>query len=746
MLHQVTRILLSSAAMLATFAMPAVAQDMLTLEEVVVTAQKRKQSVQDVPIAISTLDKAAIERQRITNVTDISLHAPNVEIVDSPANTTAATIAIRGASQISPAITWENSVGIYLDGVFMGKNLGAIFDIAELERVEVLRGPQGTLYGKNTVGGAVNLITRKPSNKFGGSLTAELGHKGYWSGRTTINTPDWQGLKSSLTLYQAKRDGFTDNRPDQLGNPLAASPSSDEFHNLDEQATRLALQWDLNDNLSVNYTFDHSDQDNKPRFGQLTQTSSNSYLYSGMQEPYLTKDDERADKGSNDWAIEETSKSTGHALDLQWRGDSYTLRSITSYRELDWDDTIDIDGTAIDIFHSSRHVDYSSLSQELQLSGSLDQLDYVVGAYYFEEDADVLNPITFFGTFGSPTSNNRYGLDTDSVALYGQLDWRPAMFGDRLTVTTGLRWTEERKDQYIVHPGMFNAQANDTFENTSPSVALNWVFTDDINGYVRYAKGWKSGGFNGEAAVPAEFNEGYNDEQVTSYETGLKSMLLDGRLLLNGALFYNEFDNFQLSVFEGKFASSVIFNVPEYETKGVEVEAVALVHESLQLTVAYGYLDAEYKKFPSDFTYFDKGDAGTPYSPENSLTLGMDWRIAQTGFGLWDLRIDYSYRDDYVPFIDPDQNAASKMGDRALLNARLAISEIKLGDSGTLQIALWGQNLTDEDYRINTIPFGGVDQRIDPNGDSGVGWTTSYFGDPRTYGIEVRYNFQAIDD
>ncbi|WKD49026.1 TonB-dependent receptor [Microbulbifer spongiae] len=737
---QIIRRLLSSVV-LAIIALSAAAQENLILEEVVVTAQKRKQSVQEVPIAISTFDKTAIQHRRISNITDISLSAPNVEIVDSPANTTAATIAIRGASQISPAITWENSVGIYLDGVFMGKNLGAVFDIVELERVEVLRGPQGTLYGKNTVGGAVNLITRKPGDEFSGSLIAELGSAGYWSGRATINTPDWKGLKSSLTLFKAERDGFSGNRPDEFDNPLAAPPSSHEFQNLDEQAARLALQWDTSENLGVSYTFDYSDQDNKPRFGQLTQISSNSYLYSGIQEPYLTRDDERADKGSNDWAIEEASESTGHALDIQWQGDNTTLRSITAYRELDWNDTIDIDGTAIDIFHSSRYVNYDAFSQELQLSGNLDQLDYVVGAYYFEEDADVLNPITFFGAFGNPTSHNRYGLDTNSVALYGQLDWRPAIYDDRLTVTAGLRWTEEKKDQYIIHPSIFTAQASDTFDNTSPSIALNWSFTDDINVYLRHAKGWKSGGFNGEAALPAEFYQGYKDEQVTSYETGLKSMLLNGRLRLNGAVFYNEFDNFQLSVFEGEFAASVIFNVPKYETKGVEIEAIALVNEGLQLTASYGYLNAQYKKFPNNFTYFNKEDAGTPYSPKNSLTLGMDWRIDQKTFGLWDLHIEYSYRDDYVPFIDPDQNAASAINDRTLLNARLAFDEIKLGNSGTLLIALWGQNLTDEDYRINTIPFGGVDQRIDPNSGSGVGWTTSYFGDPRTYGIETRYSF-----
>jgi iron complex outermembrane receptor protein len=715
------------------------------LEEIVVTAQKRSQSVQDIPIAISAFDQAAIEANRIERITDIGNLAPNVEIVDSPTNTTSATVAIRGASQINPAITWENAVGIYLDGVFIGKNLGAVFDIADLERVEVLRGPQGTLYGKNTVGGAINLISRKPSGEFGGSVTGTAGNEGLWAVRASVDTPEMAGLKGTVSVYKEERDGFADNERDPAGefNPLVNPPSDDEFQNEDTQAARVALLWDATDSLSAAYTFDYSETDNLPRFGQLTQVSPNSVLYSGgLQEAYLTDDDDRAEEGSNDWAFEEKSEVEGHALDITWRGDNITLRSISAYRELTWDDVIDIDGTALDLFHSERHVDYEAFSQEFQLTGSMDNLDYVLGVYYLDEDADVFNPITFFGGFGNPTLDNRYGLDNESVAVYGQGDWRPAMFDERLTLSLGARWTEEDKDQYIDHPyAFFTEDTDDTFDNTSVSVAASWAFTDNVNAYARYAQGWKSGGFNGEAQDAAEFLSGYDDEEVDSYEIGLKSLLLEGRLQLNLAAFYNEFDNFQASVFEGAAAASVVYNVPEYQTEGFEVEALALVTEDLQVSLTYGYLDASVEELPSQFDFFDEDDAGTPYSPENSLSLGLDWNIAQTGYGTWGLNVTYTYLDEYVPYFDPDQNAASEIDSRSLLNARLALTEIPVGDSGNLEIALWGQNLTDEDYRINTIPFGGVDQRVDPNGGSGVGWTTSYFGDPQMYGVDVTYSF-----
>lgn len=736
------RNLLSTAVLVAATGAPL--SHAAVLEEIVVTAQKREQSMQDIPVAVTAMDAAAIESRRISQVTDISLFAPNVEIVDSPTNTTAATIAIRGASQINPALTWESSVGIYLDGVFIGKNLGSIFDIAELERVEVLRGPQGTLYGKNTVGGAVNLITRKPSGELSGSITGEIGNEGYMAGRLSIDTPEVAGIRGTLSYYTSDRDGFADNDPDPaVGlNPLVSpETSSDEFQDREVEALRIALQADLTEALTASYTFDYSDVEALPRFGQLTHTSPNSFLYAGgIQEPYLTDDDKRATSGSNDQSFVESSEIQGHALNIVWNGDNFSLRSITSYREMDWFDTIDIDGTQIDIFTATRDVDYESLSQELQLSGSTDQVDYVVGAYYFEEEGDVGNPISFFRAFGVPTSDNSYGLDNESVALYGQADWRPAALDNRLTVSLGLRWTEEKKEQYIVHPGIFDETTDDSFDTTSPAISLTWAVNDDINVYTRYAMGWKSGGFNGEAATTEEFLRGYKDEEVIAYEIGMKSRLLDGRLQLNGAVFYNDFDNFQLSVFEGQNASSLVVNAPGFETSGLELEAVALLTEGLMVSLAYGYLDAEYTKFPSDFDFFDKDDAGIPYSPENNLTLGVDWTIAQTNYGEWALHVDYSYLDDYVPYIDPDQNDVSQIDSRSLFNARLALTQVELGH-GSLDVALWGKNLTDEDYRINTIPFGGVDQRIDPNQGSGVGFATSYFGDPRTYGLEVTYNF-----
>ena len=212
------------------------------LEETVVTAQMTERSLQDTPIAITTFNQMEIDTRRIGDVKDLALFVPNMQIANSPGGTSGATIAIRGASTINPAITWEPVVGLYLDGVFLGKNLGGIFQIAELERVEVLRGPQGTLYGKNTVGGAINLITRLPSEESGGQADIAFGNEGYVQGKIRLDTGTLGRFRASAAYVYGERDGFYDNvDSDPTGgfNPLVNPRSSNEFNNLDSEVWRL---------------------------------------------------------------------------------------------------------------------------------------------------------------------------------------------------------------------------------------------------------------------------------------------------------------------------------------------------------------------------------------------------------------------------------------------------------------------------------------------------------------------------
>jgi iron complex outermembrane receptor protein len=726
------------------------------IEEVIVTAQKREQSLQDTPIAITAFDKSAIDARGISTVRDLSLFAPNVLIVESPTGTSGATIAIRGSATINPALTWEPVVGMYMDGVFLGKNLGGIFDVAELERVEILRGPQGTLYGKNTVGGAINMITARPAEEMGGEIQLSVGNEGYTQGRARLDSGSLgtvgEGIgefRANLAYLKAERDGFYDNKfldPAGGTNPFVNPTSSSEFSNLDSEVWRVDTTLQITDTFGARYSYDHSERDQKPSMGQLTDVNQALFDFQGvgflgnLMELYVVPEGDRASKISNDHSEGERSEIDGHSFFLDWDAGDWgmlgdvSLKSITAYREMDYKDDIDIDGTNMDVFHSGRDIDYDQTSQEFQLLGATDNVDYVVGLYYFEENGDVNNPISFFGLFGTPTDNNQYGLNNESYAIYSQAEWRPPSI-EKLTVTAGIRYTDEEKDQYIVHPnsstggvGAFSEDDNDSWDNTSGSLVLGWDFSDEIHTYAKVASGWKSGGFNGEAPTAESFHESYDPEEVTSYELGLKSRLLDKRLQLNVAAFYNDIDDMQFSVFlEGSGgAASTVNNAGQATTQGIELEAIAQLTDNLRLGVNYGYLDADYDKF-IELGQDVKNDKDFPYAPENTASVSLDWAIGSWNWGALDLHADWNYNDDYVPYTNPSQNATSQIDSYELVNASLILSDVQLGSDMTMQFSLWGKNLADEEYRQNTIPFGF--------------WTTSFFGEPRTYGFDARLTF-----
>lgn len=745
-----SRKILPAAVMLASGL--AAGNVMAQLEEVVVTAQKREQSLQDTPLAVTAFDKSAIDTQGIFNVKDLAQFVPNTMIVESPGGTTGATVAIRGAVTINPAITWEPTVGLYLDGVFLGKNLGGIFDIAELQRVEVLRGPQGTLYGKNTVGGAINLITREPGEEFGGQADVSVGNEGYQRAKLRIDTGALGNFRASVAYAKAERDGFYENvdaDPSGGFNPFVMPRSSDEFSDLDSEVWRVDAIWDVSDTFRARYAFDSSERDQEPSKAQLTNVDAERFLsdlgpdlvfLAGLMSPYQVSEDKNASKISNDSSLYEISETKGHALTLDWDAGNWgfmgdvALKSITSYRELDWDDYIDIDGTNMDLFHSARDIEYEQTSQEFQLVGTTDTLNYVLGAYYFSEEADVINPITFFGLFGAPADVNRYGLDNESIAFFGQADWTPESL-QQLTLSFGLRYTEEDREQYLDRPdtsmggaNAFAGEDDDTWDNTSGSFTAAWNLTDDINIYGRIAQGWKSGGFNGEAPNLAAFRDSYDEETVLSYEIGMKSRLADNRVQLNVAAFQNNIEDMQVSVFlEGSGgAASNVENAGEATYQGLEVELVWQVVDALRLSANYGYLDAEYDEF-IELGQDVRDQKDLPFAPENNYSLALDWNVYAGDLGSLDFHVDYNFNDDYVPYIEKRQNATSQIDSYEIVNASLILSQVAVGSDMSMQFGLWGKNITDEEYRQHTIPFGF--------------WTASYFGNPATYGLDVRLNF-----
>ncbi len=756
---------LIAAAVISAMSPQVHAQSSGALEEIVVTAQRRAQSLQDTPIAITAFSERELEQKGIRDITDIGSYSPNVNIAPLPSNTAKATISIRGSVTSNPAITWEPTVGIYLDNAYIGKFSGNVFKIAELERVEVLRGPQGTLYGKNTIGGAVNLITRRPTGEFGGRVRAGIGNYGYGEIYASVDTPALQfsngsSLKARFSLLAEERDGFYDNvAPDPTAtithpftsDPISPEPrgSSDEHNAKESRIGRMDLLWDVNDRLAVRYTLDHARVDNTPAKAQFTALDPGNLAF-GVPFPadlaqYLTNPNNNVGRNSSNADTFEEFKSTSHSLFVDYElgnlgalGD-VTMKYIGNYRKLDFEQSLDNDGTPFTLFHSAIDESYTQRSHELQFSGSTERVQYVLGLYYFDEEADVFNPLFPLNAFFGPmVMRNAYGLESEQYAVYGQAEWRPSaqVLQDRLSLTAGLRWTREKKDSYISHPDdqvPFAGQADKKWTNVTPTFIVGYDFTDELHGYAKYSQGWKSGGFNGESGSLEAFVEGYDPEEVDAYEIGLKSRWLDNTLQVNVAAYYHDETDLQLSVFtSGSSAASVVRNAGAATKRGVEVEVIYQPNADFQLMASYGYLDAKYNEFlefdPDIGAVVDKRrEKDNQYAAKYNYNISAEYTFLRSQFGELTARLDYSYIDDYVPYVNPEQNATSKIKGYGLLNGRLTLSEVRVGENSNLQIALWGKNLLDKDYRINTVPFGP--------------FTVSYFGDPRTYGVEATLNF-----
>jgi len=674
----------------------------VVLEEVIVTAQKRAQDLQDTPIAVSVFNAEDLEHQGISDIEDLSQYAPNVQIAESPGGSNSATIGIRGSVSINPAVTWEPTVGIYMDGVFIAKNAGGLFDVAELERVEVLRGPQGSLYGKNTVGGAINLVTKQPAEKMGGSIKIGGGNYGAQTLGFTANSGTVGDMaRFSLAYAEKERDGLYSN---------SVAGAASEFKRIDTESGRFAAAFDLSDKVELLYTYDWSKKDNTPSFGQLD---------------LPTDPVKRKSSGTLNGSIEDTSEVKGHAITLTWEvSENMTFKSITSQREMQFKDTGDYDGTADTGFHAIRDIDHKQISQEFQLIGQQGSVDYVAGLFYFKEKADAFNPLTafdFMSTFMPLTTENTYGVKAESMAAYTQLDWHTT---DKLTLTLGARITEETKDAYSEHPTevmFFNPQipyttASNTWENFSPSFVASYAWNDDTTSYFKVAEGWKAGGFNGEGATAIELTTPYSEETVTSYELGVKSRLLEDRVQINAAVFQNDLQDMQISEYTFMYSSIKNANAT---IKGFEVELVAALAEGLTVNANYGYLDAQYDGYAV-------ADARFPYSPDNTYSVGVEYE-QDLSVGHLTARMDYSHVDDHDLYDDPSSAAVTHVEAYDLLNARLTLSELQVASGQNLKLSLWGKNLTDEDYRINGIP-------------AQVG-AVNYYGDPRSYGVDVTYDF-----
>ena len=713
-----------------TFIFNVNAQSVGMLEEVVVTAQKRVENLQNTPIAITAITESTIDDLDIANVVDLAGLAPNVHIINTPSNNTSATIAMRGGTTINPAITWEPTVGMYLDGVYLGKGQGSIFDTVDLERVEILRGPQGTLYGRNTLGGAINLISKKPSGS-GTTAKITLGNYSLNQFQFISDSKIADNTYFKVSLNTKNRGGYVSNTDSPYQAVQGVVPnqvsSHSELDTIDSRGYKFTY-FHEGENTSLTVSHDKNDQKNVPPFAQLTNTIPNwsaafgvgASAYTGGLKLWpveMFTNTSRQSVAHTNTPTYETSVVRGTSITLAQETTLGTMKAIWAKRTTDWNDRLDLDGGPFPIADTERHTNYDAETLEIQLSGSTDNMEYVVGYYILKDNAFTSNPQSFFGG-GSVFAQNYSGAG-DSTALFGQVTYAVAENWD---VTVGARSTEEDKVGFKEYVGIISASGKGSFDDTTSTFIVSHDYSANTNLYFKVAEGFKAGGFNAESSNPYAAATPYAPETISSTEFGLKGKYFNNRMMLNVAYFDNEHEDMQISYFTANAAaaSEVINN--SADISGLEIETTTLINDSTKLMVNLGTLDSEFtgNKVASDGYKLEQ----VPYSPETTLYVSLE-----KDYGAYRMRLDHSRIGEHptFPYSSQDPRAAlTTLASRATTDFRLLTEPME-----NLQLNFWIKNLGDKGHRMSSIPFGPAFGQL----------TLSYFSAPRTIGMDLHYKF-----
>jgi iron complex outermembrane receptor protein len=756
---------LSIAVLLASglSAGPALAQ----LEEVIVTAQKRAQSLQDIPIAISAYNAENIEAMGLINAQDVGLASPSLQMPAYPTNSNNLALFIRGIGNAdSVVLTKDPTVGVYYDGVYAARSTGLLADMSDLERVEILRGPQGTLYGRNTTAGAVNFINAKPTGELGFKQTLSAGNYDSWRSVSHLNLPDVAGFKAKISATFSDRDGWVTNDGPNAQPGLEYT----DFYKKESEGYRFALRYDGVERLLVDYSYDYSDMTTSPGYFQYGgPTGGVDPAFNPITNSFTKRLEQTRTPtggGKNAYYLPKTETEVeGHNLTISFdMTDNMVLKSITGYREFEDDASMNFTQSfgGAGSLETHQLTDHEQFSQELQLLGDYDRVKWVAGLYYFEEegtqaeqqfldralvdqtgiialdltqmpptpcsDGSTAAPFCTDFTAFFPVYLGEYTAKTDveSWAAFGQATWTPNMAGDRLDLTLGLRYTDDERTAVRTNDGLLwngfapGASGSDLSEPDYTAVA-DYRWTDNASTYIKVSTGFRSGGSSRNSL---DFNNAFDEETLISYELGWKTEMWDNRLRLNGALFYMEVDDIILDylpdpVNAPQYVES--FNSGDAEISGLEIDLTAAITDNFLVGFNYAYLDYDINDavFPDGSDRTDTTEL--VWAPEHAWALTADYNLP-VSFGEVRFHADYSWQDDQFALANTDSGEVI-VEDFGLLNGRISIADVSLF-GGNWQFAVWGKNLTDEDV---------VNYRI--------GATANTFLMPMTYGGELIFEF-----
>jgi len=720
------------------------------LEEVVVTARRVEEKLQAVPIAVTAFTTKDLQEQQILNFGDIGNRIPNFNIQQQFGEPATPLFILRGfaTGDLNPSV--DSPIGLYIDGVYLGRAVGAAFDIADLERLEVERGPQGTLFGRNSEGGAVNFITAKPTGQFGGHIESTFGDYGQKRIRGTVNLPEFNGFSARITVLHDEHEGYVSNltpgRTFNLGSTFGTVTSANDFGNKDENAVFVALRYAPSDNLLVDYSFDYTSQDETQLATQLLgfdntpteQLVKKTILGSIPLGTVTAVSTSRLDAVPLDFTSPGHLEVLGHALTVQYDlTDEIRLKSITAYRSMREDSGAnDIDGSAInvgvplEVISSIAHRAQHQWSEEAQIIGTYDKFNWIGGFFWFQEHGFQNGPVFIFRAFPGNSALPLKAADFNAGSIGTAVNTSVAAYlhgtyhlTDEIDISGGVRDSnDDRYFQKWTAPEGSVALAGyplrSNYNHWDGDATLTYKFSPDINAYARFATGYLSGGILATKA--------YAPEVVKSYEAGVKSEWLDHRLRLNLAGFYEHRRNIQIEQFDPNIGT-FINNFGSANLHGLEFEAVLVPVEGLTLSANFGWITT-----PSASS--TTGASPRSVVPPKNLALSAEYAFPKFDNGMYaSARLDASWVDDHyeivIPLKDPvlDQQTAIAKANW-LVNARLSLLDIPVGgEQYKARVSLWGRNLLDS-------------HELEFSRDLGLA-VVGNFQIPRTFGADIAFDF-----
>ena len=734
------------------------AQGMDMLEEVVVTARRREENLQEVPVAITALSAEDLEIRSIENIKDLQLFLPNVDIRGG---------GITGGTTGIFTIRGVEDVARYIDDVVQTGGANALQNVVELERVEVLRGPQGTYFGKNAISGAVQYVTQKPLEEFGARIKTTFGQYNRADIIANADIPLSDTVLTKVTAASLNRDGYVE------------SSSVDEaYGEIDNTVLRGMLQWQPSDSFTGLFTATYNNHDssmqanvlfdvvenfpvpwamapwnrcgNGPECYNMTGIPFTDELYAyGRRGEYVNTSTYQGDGYD--------STDTTYTANLTWDiTDAITFRSITAVREQDWGVFFDMDATELVFFDWWEYREQEQTSQEFQLLGGGDRFTWVLGVFYLDEST--FNKDQIWENWEMPGIANmgpirhapRYRhqeqfSSREDTAVFAEVVYD---LTEQLSLTVGGRFSNESfySEVYVNSEGIRPPQAgtkvfgrvprldaqgvpfifNAEFDAFTPRVALQYQFTDSIMAYVTGAQGFNAGGVNSrfDSTLPNNGLAPYDGELLTNYEVGVRSDLFENRLRLNATYFAGIWSNIHVNEVLTP-GTTLTTNAGEADISGLEIEGIWRASDSFAVNFTLNTLNTEYTDVGLATT-IQVGDQ-FPYAPESGYSVGLQWNNDLSGGGSILARFDYGWIDDVVTFRDRRFHWPSSANVAyGLSNGRITYTPA----AGNWDIAFLGTNLTNEYYRQGGFPavLAGVDQGV--------------VGRPREFGVTIRLRLE----